>query len=137
LPKIKSGKIERSANPGGVNLSIISSMSRIGLGKFFLICRVGFVPFAVKSLFTMFSRFFLGVFAVENVPFTTTDRDVTRKRQDFLPNDLIELIFELKKIMQDLLGFGEGAAFVRERAEPSAAQSVHNQVGEMGNPVLR
>jgi hypothetical protein len=51
------------------------------------------------GLLSLLSRFFFEIFAVEDIPFTASWWDVTRKRHDLLAHYLVNVALLLKKIV--------------------------------------
>jgi len=59
------------------------------------------------------------------------------ERLDFLPHQIVDMIFALEKVMEHLLGFGKSAPLVRETGEIFFFQPVENQMGQVRNAALR
>ena len=88
-----------------MNLSINFLMSRFFARKF--LCRFKLVWQCIRwILFALFSRLLLEIFAVQNIPFPAALRDRARQRRDLLPDDFVDMIFALKKVLQHLFRLG-------------------------------
>ena len=95
------------------------------------------LPSGIAALLPLLSRLFFKILSVQNVPFPAPRRNVTGERKNFLPNHTVDLVLAMEEFMDDLLGLGQRAAFVREACQVVFLNPFENQMSQMRNPALR
>jgi hypothetical protein len=79
-------------------------------------------------LLSVLSQFLFDVFAVKDIPFAAAGWNMTREGLDFTANGIVDRIFPLKKVMQRLLRFREGAPLIVKSRQAIFAQTIDDQV---------
>ena len=88
-------------------------------------------------LLLVFSCFLFEIFAIQNIPLPAPRRDMTRQGLDFLAHDFVDVVFPLKKIVQNLFRFCKCAALVRETCQPAFPHPIDHQMGQMRDATFR
>lgn len=90
----------------------------------------------IQGLLALLPPLLLKILPIEDIPLPTSRRDMARKRHDFLPHEIIDTIFALKKILQNLLGFNQSAALVGKISKVSFPETLDNEMSQVRNPIV-
>lgn len=61
---------------------------------------------------------------------------MTGKRQNLMADDIVDVIFPLKKVMQHTFGFRQGAPLVRKIRKIFLPEAVQDQMGQVRDAAL-
>jgi hypothetical protein len=87
--------------------------------------------FSSAILFPLLPHFFFEIFAVENIPFAAAHGYLPRKGHDLSADQLVNIIFALKELVDDALGFGQGASLMGEICQVSLPEPIDYKMGQM------
>jgi hypothetical protein len=89
------------------------------------------------KLLSFFSHFLFEILAVQNIPLSAARGDMTGKRENFMANDIIDVAFPLKKVMQHAFGFRQGAPLMGKIGKIFLPKAVYDQMGQVRDAAFR
>lgn len=89
-----------------------------------------------RSVF-LFFELFLPILPIEDVPLPAPGGYRPGERLDFLPDNFIETIFQVKKFRKGTLGLRQRAGLIGKICQIFFPQTIYNEVGKVGDPIFR